>query len=415
VVGLLLLSGAWSAGCAAAAGDRTPPTVSFSADEHTVRVRHRGKEWVIPRPVVSAWDEKVAGHTYWVSPHGDDRGRGTKSAPFRTLRAGLAWAEAGDRINVLPGTYREYLIIEKSGQRGRPIILSCAPGALGKVKLEPPTSTDEKGRLLAGITLTRGAHDLWINGLVIEGARGLPRAAKVNEVMVGTNGISWAGKAGDGCRATNNVVYWHVHCGLKEVGHGGTGILMEGNVVFDNGSTGFDHGIYVPADDVTVHGNVVFANASYGIHSYSHPTRQVITRNVCFDNAQGGIILAASQSKVYFNTCVNNGRGLLLYAGACHDNDIRDNIFAFNKEDCVFGDGGAKLGAPHDNTDDFNDYFPGAVSPRIPPGRHDRHVNPRFRDARKGDFRLAPASPCAGVATKVDGETRKEKRNLGAY
>jgi hypothetical protein len=39
--------------------------------------------------------------------------------------------------------------------------------------------------------------------------------------------ITWAGGAGIGCRATNNVVYGNVHCGLKEMGHGGTDIRME--------------------------------------------------------------------------------------------------------------------------------------------------------------------------------------------
>ena len=55
------------------------------------------------------------------------------------------------------------------------------------------------------------------DGLVIEGPLGCPEAPKME--TYGANGITWAGKAGEGCRATNNVVYGNVHCGLKEMGH----------------------------------------------------------------------------------------------------------------------------------------------------------------------------------------------------
>ena len=75
-----------------------------------------------------------------------------------------------------------------------------------------------------------------------------------------------------------------------------TSILIEGNVIFDNGTETHDHGIYMPADDVTINGNIIFESAGYGIHAYTAPKRLVITRNVCFANKAGGIILAPAAS-----------------------------------------------------------------------------------------------------------------------
>lgn len=73
-----------------------------------------------------------------------------------------------------------------------------------------------------------------------------------------------------------------------------TNILLEANIIFDNGTRSTDHGIYCPADELTINGNIIFANAGYGIHSYSKPKRQLITRNICMSHKQAGIILAGS-------------------------------------------------------------------------------------------------------------------------
>ena len=251
------------------------PTILFSKDEQRVSIGYRGRSWDFARPVVSPWDFKTQGTTYWVSPEGDDRAEGTQAHPLRTIGAGVERAKPGDLVFVRAGHYRESLLIRKSGQEGRPIILSCAPGDLGKVTITP--TSEEVSRNPSGAVITlHGAHHFWINGLVIEGPLGRPEAPQSE--TYGANGITWAGKGGEGCRATNCVVYSNVHCGLKEMGHGGTGILMQANVIFGNGTRSTDHGIYVPADDLTIDGNIVFANAGYGIHSYSQPWRQRITR-----------------------------------------------------------------------------------------------------------------------------------------
>lgn len=391
-----------SAGFAWAEG--VSPEIQFSADERSVAIRYGEAKWNFVRPVVSRWEYKAEGKTYWVEPGGDDGHAGSAEKPVRSIGKAVALAQAGDVVYLRAGTYVEAVMIRKSGEEGRPIVVSCAPGALGKVKVTPPKEYVEKNPRGAVITL-QGARHVWVNGLIIEGPRG--RGEAPAKETYGANGITWAGRSGVGCRATNNVVYSNVHCGLKEMGHGGIGILMEANVIFENGMNGLDHGIYCPASEVTINGNILFGNAGYGIHSYSDPKRQRITRNICVANKAAGIILAGAENEVSNNVFALNGMGIFYYRGGCRGNVVRNNIFAFNKRDGADDNGGGKLGSPADNVDDYNCYFPTRPDAHIRVGAHEVFADPLFRDAKIGDFRLKDNSPCVGGG--IDG------KNLGAF
>lgn len=65
-----------------------------------------------------------------VAPQGNDEAQGTASAPWQTIQHACDQAKAGDTIRVAPGTYREKVIIERSGSAGQPIILKGEPGAV---------------------------------------------------------------------------------------------------------------------------------------------------------------------------------------------------------------------------------------------------------------------------------------------
>lgn len=397
---------------AASAGAAEPPPVSitFSKDERTVTIRRSARVWELARPVVSSWKFDVKGQVYWVTPEGDDTNWGSEEKPFRTIQKAVSKTAPGDVVYIRAGLYTESIVITHSGQDDQPIILSCAPGALGKVKITPSKEYVEKNPHGAVITLRNTRH-VWINGLVIEGPKGRPEAPKSE--MYGANGITWD-KAGPGCRATNNLIYGNVHCGLKQMNYTDAGILAEGNTVFDNGTESRDHGIYLSTDEAVAKGNIIFENAGFGIHSYPAPKRQVISHNICFANKEGGIIIAGSDNKVYHNVCAGNGRGIFYFRKGCMRNDVRNNIFAFNKTDCDYDNGGGKLGDPAENTDDYNCYFPGKPNPLIAPGKHEILADPRFRNAKKGDFRLLERSPCRRKAGEV--ESREEKKlDLGAF
>ncbi len=400
------------AGDGQAPGPPTPPTVRFSGDQRRVTIESQRGRWTLVCPVISPWDYRPKGKTLWVANSGDDSADGTASRPLRTIAKALDLAEAGDLIYLRAGVYVEAPLVRKSGRADAPIIVSCAPDALGKVKVTPSKDYVEKNPSGAVITL-HGARYVWINGLVIEGPKGRSEAPKAE--TYGANGITWAGKAGIGCRATNNVVYGNVHCGLKEMGHGGTGILMEANIIFDNGTRSTDHGIYCPADELTIRGNIIFNNAGYGIHSYSHPRRQRIVQNICFGNRVCGIILAGSENQVYHNVCVGNGIGIFYFRGGCTDNVVQNNIFAFNGMNCGYDNGGGSLGDPTGNIDDYNCYYPGKPDPRVQPGQHEIVADPQFIDAKVGDYRIREGSPCVGKTMKTKDRPLESTRNVGPF
>ena len=94
------------------------------------------------------------------------------------------------------------------------------------------------------------------------------------------------------------------------------------------------------------------------------------------------------------NICADNGIGIFYFRVGCKNNAVNNNIFAFNKTDCAYDNGGGHYGDPANNTDDHNCYFPGKPSVQIHPGLHEILADPMFVNAKEGDYRLKPESPC---------------------
>jgi hypothetical protein len=382
--------------------------VSFSTDEQSVFIEYQGQQWSFSRPIISPWAYQAADNVYWVATSGDDQNDGTLQAPLASINEAVNRAAAGDIIYVQAGTYVENLYITTSGEPDKPIIISCAPGALGKVTITPSQQFIQTcDPIYSAVINEHAVQYVWINGFIIQGPIGMAWAQEVP----GFCGIAWENGAGFGCLATNNVIYRNPHCGLKERGHGGTSILMEGNVIFGNGFSNLDHGIYCPANDCTMNGNIVFNNASWGIHAYSNPQRLQISKNLAVGNGSGGIVLAGDFCSVYNNVSAYNGvYGILYYGDQCADNIVMNNIFTFNQDD---GGPYASPG-PVRNTDDYNCYFPGKPGDLLPAGPHEIYADPQFVSPATGDFRLKAESPCIGSGTLL-GLPGDAISNIGAF
>lgn len=73
--------------------------------------------------------ETSGGSAWFVSPSGDDKGAGSKEAPFKTIARAASAAKAGDMVYCMSGVYREgNLFSGLKGEESRPIVFVAASG-----------------------------------------------------------------------------------------------------------------------------------------------------------------------------------------------------------------------------------------------------------------------------------------------
>ncbi len=393
--------------------------VVFSSDETQVTISYVEGTWTFPRPVVvqESWMKAAinpfGGKIYWVGPKATDQGL---DILFTSIQAAIDVANAGDIVYVNPGTYTEHITISKSGVAKAPIVVSAAPWALGQVRIMNPQAYYSSNAGASVVDLVSVKY-VWVNGFVIEGSRGKP-GSPASETF-SADGITWNNGAGIGTHVTNNVVYNNLHCGLKELGHGGTDFDIAGNIVFENGTNLNDHGIYMPASNVRMIGNIIFNNSGFGIHSYSNPQNQVIESNIIFGHhAAAGIILAGSNNLVYQNDIVENVYGILYYHDGSFGNTVENNIIAFNEFN-AFSDH-----SPTNNLDDYNiysgasNYPPSGIQPNFAAkmaGAHEIIKDPLFKDMVHGDFRLKSGSPAIKHGIILPRQPIGVVPNIGAF
>ncbi len=70
--------------------------------------------------------------TYFVSPKGNDRHPGSRSAPFKTINMALEHAQPGDRVYLLKGEYYQDVKSVRSGLRDKPILIQGTKSAVLK-------------------------------------------------------------------------------------------------------------------------------------------------------------------------------------------------------------------------------------------------------------------------------------------
>ncbi len=75
---------------------------------------------VITKPVWAA--------DYYVSTTGNDNNSGTQQLPFSSIQKAANTVQAGDRVRIMPGVYRETVNVRRSGSVGNPITFEAVNG-----------------------------------------------------------------------------------------------------------------------------------------------------------------------------------------------------------------------------------------------------------------------------------------------
>lgn len=136
------------------------------------------------------------GGDYYVSPAGDDShdGRGAEPArAFQTVQRAVDALNAGDRLLVRAGTYRETVTFPRDGEPGAPIVVMAYPGEQPVISgLEPLTGWtpigNDRWTTAMPWTLGLGKNQLFANGVPLVEAR-YPNASAPGLAITDENGV----------------------------------------------------------------------------------------------------------------------------------------------------------------------------------------------------------------------------------
>lgn len=372
----------------------------------TVSTRSGPVTVVIPR---RQYEFRPLGNIYYIATDGDDSHAGEFDSPWRTFGHAVPLLQPGDCLYVREGIYEEPFVVRQSGYPGRPVIISAYPRE--RVLIRPPRQWSTEGRSGSGTILLDRVKYVWIHGFEIEGypteygpVPG-PNSYE-NNCITFTGGQSGAG---EGCQILNNICSKAQHCGIKDQ-TGNRDYLIEGNICFDNGINGLDHGMYLGSRDcrgTVVRGNATFRNAGFGLHFYLNPDHAYVYNNVSFENAAGGIVESGHKNLIAHNVCARSKdiAGIwLVQFGDASANTFLNNILTgnFNNQfDVQLNDPSQSRG----NVIDFSMAFPAAgfSDPPFLPwlGSHWILADPLFEDPAANDYRLRPGSPGRGAGSEA--------------
>lgn len=376
---------------------------------------------------------QISGRAFYVSPSGDDAAEGSKAAPWRTLDRAVTQLEPNSVVYLRAGIYYGPVTVNVKATANAPVAVRAVKGEhvyvtypenfvaaqRAKVRNAPEEgrerALDAQGQELHYPPLinVRGTF-VEISGLHLIGVRDL-----LPHNLYSENGVSFSGQGGEGCRVLYNEIEAVGHCGVKEMGHGGHSILIEGNYIHDVGQTFHDHSIYAPADDVTLRRNLLLNATGWGLHAYSKPKRIVATHNIIAGNDQHGIVQGGPDALVAHNIFASNHRGgFFFFRSGCTHCVVKNNIFYVSPA-VAFDQMGHKKAAPSGNLFDFNCLAPGVepgkMSPKDSMGAHNFQADPMAANAQEFDFRVDRRSPCIDAGSDIGKPFKGQAPDVGLY
>ncbi len=273
----------------------------------------------------------AAGSTFYVSPSGSDASVGSSSAPFKTLQAAVSKLKPGDTLNVKSGSYAGFIagwdetgiygVI--SGTISQPITIQADPSAAAGsviinshnqktadgINFEPGcnyitikgfTIKNSDGTITrSGIRYTESIGGKILNNNVDGSGRSNIFTSHAQNIDVENNIIShssqehgiYVSNSADNPIVKNNTSFSNANGGIQlnaDISNGGDGIiknaLIEGNIIYDNGTAG---GSAINLDGVqnsTIRNNVLYNNHSSGIALFMQDGAEASKNNLVVNN-----------------------------------------------------------------------------------------------------------------------------------
>ncbi len=325
---------------------------------------------------------------YFVSPSGSPTNSGTETSPWPSVGFALANAAGGDCITLMPGTYPEAVVVERSGSTGQPTV----------IRSQRKWEAVIQGSPAHGIYVADGVSNVVIDGLQVVGSA-------IDGVKVGSQAI-----------VRNCWIHNSARQGISA--HRTRATLLERNLIEHNGTDPvFDHGIYLSGTNNVVRCNVIRWNQCYGCQFYADAPASSAEgqfyNNLVYGNRNALTVWSPTgqTNYVFHNTLISDRYVLRANGGIlCASNNI---LLGPSARRIFCAESGAEIRA---------DYNLISASGRRR-GDHDvTAAFPGFVSANRGLFWLLPDSMARGVATEgclppVDffGRERPRAFDAGAF
>jgi len=334
---------------------------------------------------------------FYVSLNGDDRNIGTEQAPFRTLRKGASVLTPGATLYVMGGTYAESLVnaIPGGSSWASPVTVAAYPGHTVTVK---PSSGSHRVLHFDGAD----RQYIVIDGLILDALNVSYDAVKITH-----SGTDVAASAHH-IRIVRSEVRNAPSQGILVTGRSNSNEFLQLKV-HDNGTSDFDHGIYIATDNNLVEGCEIFRNAGWGVHIYNGAgttNRNVVRSNKIHNNGRVGKrgpgigIYTGSDNVAYNNILWRQQIGIHLDHGA-NASIVANNTIYGHQDYGIFNGLTSKKAMIQNNIGYSNHTEIRNLGFTATIGYNLTDRDPQFRSIDTFDFRLRPISPAIGAGTII--------------
>lgn len=361
----------------------------------------------------------TAGRTYYVATTGSDANLGTEALPFRTLAHSVAVLEPGDTLFVRAGTYAEAIHDIPSGTWwSAPVTVAAYPGETATVK--------------PGVTGWPAVY-LYNRSYIVLRRLVFDCAGLADQIGVFIDDASHHIRLED-CEVKNapmDGIYIDASAHHNE---------MINMAIHHNGTTDFDHGIYIRGASNLVESSEIYQNAGWGVHVFKQGGTGVANYNIVRNNrihdnarigARGvGIILSSGNGNLAYNNLIwGNTGGIQIAYGTPTGTEVCNNTIYANRNYGIriYSDGTdsiVKNNILYENETwaygaQFSDSGTGTQSSNNLIG-----IDPMFVDVPARDFHLQAGSPAIDqgvpvsiVTTDFDGTPRPQGAavDIGAF